>query len=933
MPNNLGQARLCPDWRPRLELGTGTRKWIPESHFTGYPRRELPGVPLHERLPVHGVSGKGPRIKNLYAPPDVTITGASRQPVSGGNQSSAEVLMAGAQPGVRYQGFDVGLSPSPLASAEGDGGGGIKGLIRTIKRRQGVFLLTFSLVTGALALETLRQRIFSPVYEGGFQIQISNPFESAVSGVGENKLENIARQAPKNDVPSLIVLMRSPRLIKPVADRMGVSMNDLISSLSIAPTGDVDQVLSVNLRWRDPGKGRLILNELSKDYTKFSQSQRQAALNSGVDFLEQQAPGLRNNVSKLESQLKDFRQKYNVLDPSGLAEKIMQNRDDLVTRSMALQVEHTELESKLASVQSGRLNWAPSGAPTPVQQLGRQGTVIPGPNDANPNKAIGAGQATPNETLDDFEQKLANARAVFKDDSPIVQSILAQRDAILPVVRKQATDAIKAQLFANESQQDELNRQILLLNENFRNSPSLMKKYEELSANLKSARENYSNYLIARDNYRLQRARSITPWQVIAPAEFADIPVEPNLQNNLLRALMLGLVSGIGAAILRERTDNVFHTPMETERELQLPVLGLIPYLPLEPGVEISTSIAKMSASERFAIKESLRSLFTTFRLLRADRDIRLVGVTSSTQGEGKSTAVTIFARTLADLGLKVLVVDADMRLPMQTRYLGLANGEGFSSLLTDSSVQLKSLIQPIQDNLDILPAGPKPPDPAKLLNSSRAQEVVNEIRDLTEYDIVLFDAPPCLMLADPILLGEKLDGILFLVGLGKVSRELAPQACRRIKATGVDVLGLICNQVNFPSRLNDYGYEYGYYYHYAYANASGYSSTYGKYGKGLRRYARGVGNYVRRYRDSYLTDRYIRDGSGAAVQRYHEEGVSRELRQSKLNPGNGASPLNGVEPSDQAKQSKRSDRPDDGSGNPPSSGGGGWLKKLPFRR
>jgi capsular exopolysaccharide synthesis family protein len=836
--------------------------------------------------------------------------------------------MAGAQPGARYQGFDLGLSPSPLAPGEGGGGGGgIKGLIRTIKRRQGVFLLTFSLVTGALALNTLRQRIFSPVYEGGFQIQISNPFEMAVSGGGESKLEAIARQAPKNDVPSLIVLMRSPLLVKPVADRMGVSMNELISNLSIAPAGNVDQVLSVNLRWRDPAKGRLILNELSKDYTKFSKSQRESALNSGVDFLEQQAPGLRNNVSKLEAQLLDFRQKYKVLDPSDFAAKIVSNRDSLVAKSMALQVEHNELESKLASVQSGRLNWVPSGAPTPIQQLGRQGTVIPGRseandnNDNNDNKESGAGQITPNEILNDFERKLANARAVYKDDSPIVQSILAQRDAILPVVRKQATDAIKAQLFANESQQDELNRQILLLNENFRTSPALMKKYEELSANLKSARENYSSYLIARDNYRLQRARSTSPWQVIAPAEFADIPVEPNLQSNLLRALMLGLVSGVGAAILRERTDNVFHTPMETERELQLPVLGLIPYLPLEPGVEISTSISKMSASERFAIKESLRSLFTTFRLLRADRDIRLVAMTSSTQGEGKSTAVTIFARTLADLGLKVLVVDADMRLPMQTRYLGLAQGEGFSTVLTDSSVPVKSLIQPIQDNLDILPAGPKPPDPAKLLNSTRAQEVVNEIRGLTEYDIVLFDAPPCLMLSDPILLGEKLDGILFLVGLGKVSRELAPQACRRIQATGVDVLGLICNQVNFPSRLNDYGYEYGYYYHYAYANASGYSSTYGKYGKALGSYTRGI------------TNRYGRDGSDAAVQRYHEEGVSRELSQSKLKSGNTDDQVNGTEPSDQANHSNGSDLLDTGSNEGPTTRGNGWLKKLPFSR
>jgi len=802
----------------------------------------------------------------------------------------------------RLPAYEPGLGASPFGTGpESSDGGGIKGLIRTIKRRQGIFLLTFGVVTGALAINTLRQRVFSPVYEGGFQIQISNPFELAVSGPGENKLETIARQAPKSDVPSLIVLMRSPLLVKPVADRMGVSMHELIDNLSVSSASNVEQVLNVNLRWRDPNKGRLILNELSKDYTKFSQAQRQSALNSGVDFLEQQAPALIRNVSTLESQLKDFRQKYNILDPSGMAVNIMNNRDLLVSKLMGLQVEQTELQSKLASAQSGRLNWNPSGAPTAVEQLGRQGLAIPGRTAV---KGSEAGTTTPNDTLYKYEQDLANARAVYKDDSPVVQSILAQRDSILPVVRKQATDAIRAQLLSNESQQDEINRQILLLNENFRASPTLMKQYEQLSSNLNTARQNYSNYLTARDNYRLQRARATSPWQIIAPAEFDDIPVEPNLRSNLLRALILGLVSGIGAAILRERTDNVFHTPMEAEKELQLPVLGLIPYLPLEPGVEISTSIAKMSASERFAIKESLRSLFTTFRLLRADRNIRLVGVTSSTQGEGKSTAVTIFARTLADLGLKVLVIDADMRLPMQTRYLGLAQGEGLSSMLTDPSIDIKTLIKPIQDNLDIIPAGPKPPDPAKLLNSGRAQEVINEIRALPEYDIVLFDAPPCLMLSDPILLGEKLDGILFLVGLGKVSRELAPQACRRIKATGVDVLGLICNQVNFPSRLNDYGYEYGYYYHYAYANASGYSSS--TYGEGLGKYAKGVGNYVRRYRDSYLTDRYIKDGSSAAIQRYHQEGVSREIRNGNngSNNGNGVQP-NSIESSSESGDSK----------------------------
>jgi Mrp family chromosome partitioning ATPase len=195
---------------------------------------------------------------------------------------------------------------------------------------------------------------------------------------------------------------------------------------------------------------------------------------------------------------------------------------------------------------------------------------------------------------------------------------------------------------------------------------------------------------------------------------------------------------------------------------------------------------------------------------------------------------------------------------------MGSEQGDGLSTLLSDSTIKPESLILSIQDNLDMIPAGPKPPDPAKLLNSIRCQEVVDQIRALPGYDMILWDAPPCLMLADPILLGEKLDGILFIVGLGKVSREVAPQACRRIKATGVDVLGLICNQVTFPTRLNDYGYEYGYFYHYAYANNYGnYAGRYATTGPkaNMGGYAKRVGGYVNGSHDSYAPTRYLREG------------------------------------------------------------------------
>jgi capsular exopolysaccharide synthesis family protein len=796
------------------------------------------------------------------------------------------------------------------------------GLVRTIKRRQSVFLVTFAVVTGVLAINTLRQRIFSPVYQGGFQMQISNPFDNPGGG-GGGSVESIARSEIKTDVPSLIVLMRSPLLLGPVAQRQGVPLSALQNNLSInQESSRVDNVLNVSLRWPDPAKGKVILRQLAKDYTAFSLTQRQAAVNSGVRFLDEQAPAIESRVQKLSQEMLKFRERNNFVDPATAAGQILGAREALVNQLRTLQNEQVQLDSQLTSIQTGKLQFTPSGAPTALEQLGRNSVLVPGRASTGAESARET--ATPLDLLNQFEQELATAKGTFKENSPIVQSLLARRNQLLPVVQRQAADAVKARLLSNVAQQDEINRQILLLSENFRNNPQKMSEFENINQRLSIAREQYSSYIQARERYRLEMARSISPWEVIGPPDFGGSPVEPNIQRNLLRAIMIGLLAGLGAAILREKTDNVFHTPMEVEKELQLPVLGLIPYLPLEPGVDIATSISKMSSSERFAIKESLRSLFTTFRLLRADSNIRMVGVTSSTQGEGKSTAVAVFARTLADLGLKVLVVDSDMRLPMQARYLGVEQGDGLSTLLSDSARKPTEFIHSIAENMDVLPAGPKPPDPAKLLNSSRCKDVMEEIRALPGYDIIVVDAPPCLMLADPILLGEKLDGILFLVGLGKVSRELAPQASRRIRASGVDVLGIICNQVNFPSRLNDYGYEYGYYYHYAYASASGYAKSATEPSSG------GFGSYVQRYRDSYMkgaaTNSYVssRYNEGESdVKTYFRDEEGQPSGPSASNGGNPPSTgISSLPPAERVPS--RRHRQDVASGGGPIS----WLKK-----
>ncbi|MEY4353076.1 MAG: hypothetical protein RLZZ609_1317 [Cyanobacteriota bacterium] len=741
----------------------------------------------------------------------------------------------------------MGVSPLGADSSSG----GIGGLLRTLKRRQGIFIASTALISGLLAAQTFIERRFNPIFAGNFTLQIeSSLFDDQVLGA-EGKIATLARSRVRNNIPALSAILSSPLVIAPVAEKMGLQTSDIVSRLNIQSNPNTQAIMNVSLNWKNPEQGRAILENLAKAFVEYSLLQRQSSIDSGMKWLDTQAPSILANVNKYETKLREFREKNLVVDPTENAQTIIAQRDALVNQVSSLQLEQAQIQSQIETVRSGKLSYRPSGAPAPIEQLGRQGTLIPSP--ASPSGQVleeTVGTANPSSEYQKYEIELARARSVYRDDSPVVQSILAKRDALAPVAKNQQLGQLTEKLFQNVKRQDELNRQILMLNQNFRSSPDKLKEYNDIAQRLEAARTNYASYVSALENFKLEKARFISPWQVISPPSFNDVPVSPDIRNNLLRALLFGLVGGTIAAVIRERTDNVFHTPTDAEKELQLPVLGLVPYLPLEPGLNIGKSISNMTASERFAIKESLRSLFTTFRLLRADRDIKLVGVTSSTQGEGKSTAISIFARTLADLGLKVLVVDADMRLPTQAKYLGVASGgDGFSTLLTDPKSTFDSVTINVQENFDFIPSGPKPPDPAKLLNSSRCQDVVQMIRNHSDYDIVLFDTPPCLMLADPILLGEKLDGILFLVGLGKVSRRLAPQASRRIKATGVDVLGMICNQVSFPTNLNDYGYEYGYYYHYGYT----YSDSYKQ---------KGINSYFKKAKNSYFSNRYIQQGA-----------------------------------------------------------------------
>jgi capsular exopolysaccharide synthesis family protein len=698
-------------------------------------------------------------------------------------------------------------------------------LLQALQRRKRLALSVFGATLLAGALHTVWQRVHYPVFQGSFKLLVSDPINSEERSGGEGDgLENLALQGrgSLNNTATLIQVLSSPMLLGPIEQGLGLPQG-VLAPVITTPKADGSGrpgVLEVGLQWGDPVQGQTILKKISTEYLSYSLRQRQEKLTQGLAFLDQQAPELQSRVASLQNRLAEFRQSTGFVEPMEQAALINGQLSGLSNQRKQLEQEQARLEGQAAAVRRGQLQVSPVEASSALAQ----GGVGPNSSEQGSGKAGGGGASPSTLSVDLFqvERQLAEAEASFTNDAPQVRELQAKRARLRPLLQRQQLDPILASLSENRLQLAEIRRQQEQLSRQFQGNPGQMKQYEALQQQLGVARDNLTSYIKARESFRLQVAQRTVPWKVMVPPQFGSRPVKPSVSRGLLNSALLGAMAGVGLALLRDRIDHVFHNPKEISDGLTAPLLGVVPHLPGREGLTISQSVAALGGGERFAIKESLRNLFANFRLLRADKPVRLVAVTSSSQGEGKSTTTALFAQTLAQLGQRVLLVDADMRRPMLHRYLGAENTEGFSSVLTDPQLSLESLVQNLQVGLDLLSAGPVPPDPTQLLSSERCGVVVEMIRQLPGYDLVIFDTPPALLLSDPVLLAEHLDGLIFLVGLARVNRDLPVQALQRLRNTGVDVLGVLANQ---PERRGSGSQGYGYGYGYGYGNNGGYGA------------------------------------------------------------------------------------------------------------
>lgn len=307
---------------------------------------------------------------------------------------------------------------------------------------------------------------------------------------------------------------------------------------------------------------------------------------------------------------------------------------------------------------------------------------------------------------------------------------------------------------------------------------------------------------------------------LIAPAALPGSPISPNVMQNVLLAAAAGLVLAGGVVLLLEYLDDTVKNVEDVQREMGVSALSSIARIRSvrKPGDALITL-----KYPRSPIAEEYRTLRTNLRYAGIENPGGALLITSANPGEGKTTTAANLAIAMAEAGKRVALLDADMRRPGVSRIFDLENERGLTSLFLDEPVLLEDVLLSTGVNgLKVLPSGEPPPNPAEMLESRRMTEILQMLRQ--QFDVVIVDSPPALVVADASILASRCSGALLVVDSGRTRTEAARKVIETLKRSQVQVLGVVLNRLG--GRGRGYYYNYSYYAYYGPSKSKSKSKT-----------------------------------------------------------------------------------------------------------
>ena len=582
---------------------------------------------------------------------------------------------------------------------------------------------------------------------------------------------------------------------------------DFAKRLSVEIVGGTD-VISLSYKDPDPVIASKVVNTLMDVYIDEQISSSKSTTANATAFVDQTLPKVESKLQSLETNLQNFYEKNQIID-------LQEEKKILVGELGNLDRQISSVGASLKGKQAQTVN---------IQsQLG-----------LNLNQAVRADQLanTPQvqsiiEQLGATETQLAQERQRFNDNHPVVASLNDKKQALNSQLQQLIRQYVGAKVATgllqggNNLKDNQLERFINLKIEELslqtevsalsqykdvylkRSSeiPGLEKQEQDLLRQVKTARDSYETLLTTKENLAIEQNKTAANAEVI---ELGQVPEEGSTGKVALMALgvLMGLFLSNITAILLEVQDRTLKTIPEVKQKFSYQVLGIVP---LDNLQESQGGIVVQREPDSFA-SEVYRMIQTNLKFLAVKRQPKVILMTSSVPGEGKSTVSANLAAAMAQLGRKVLLIDGDLRKATQHELWQTSNKVGVKDVVAHKTPLSKVVSQPMKQ-LDLLTAGVIAPNPLALLDSNAMSELVASARK--EYELIIIDAPPLAVTADVLTLSKLVDGIVFVSRPGVVETESAELAQETIANANLaqKVLGMVINGVK-PNEFDRYSYH-----------------------------------------------------------------------------------------------------------------------------
>lgn len=680
--------------------------------------------------------------------------------------------------------------------------------LQKLKRRWkpalAVFLLT---VGGTFLATTLLEEKYQA--EGKILFKQKNSVLDFEEGVGELKtfLNNQTPLLTQQELISSAPVLQQTIDILELTDSEGnpLTPKDLKEKLEITILGGSD-VIEIVYKDSDAILADDVVNTLMKVYIDEQIRSNQSESANADSFVTNQIPQVEEKLKQHETLLQDFRAKHSIVDLQE-EKRILVAELGTLNRQIATvgsQLQGTQAQTAALQKQLG-LNLKQAIA---VNQLGNS------PVTQSILTELGA-----------TETSLAQERERFKDSHPNIASLVEKKSDLRRNLQQQVASAVGSGvrvsdglLSDNRFQENPLEKfinlkiaelslqQQLSSTYNYQQAylrraeqlPRLERREREINQQVETARATYENLLSTQQELQILRSKQT------GNAEIIERAVEPTDGSTGRIALMaLGIITGLLLSNLTviglEMKDRSIKTIAEIKKKLPFKLLGVVPTNELAER----QGVIVQQEPDSYA-SEIYRMIQANLKFVTAKRPPKVILVTSSVPGEGKSTVAANVAAAIAQLGRRVLLIDGDLRKSAQHQLWGASNHVGIKDVLIDRSSLKEAASQPMA-NLDLLTSGTIPPNPLALIDSDEMGELIAKARK--NYDIVLVDAPPLPVTADVLTLSKLVDGILFVSRPGVVENESAELAMEALESTGQKVLGMVINGVD-SKEFDRYSYS-----------------------------------------------------------------------------------------------------------------------------